>query len=57
MRKTQLITLVCAAALGAGTSVALSACGEDRGDVDVQGGGTGGTAGATTPTTPTTTTP
>ena len=58
MTKTQLITLLCAGTLGLGTSVVLSACGEDRGGVEVQGGGTTGTAGATTPsTTPTTTTP
>ena len=57
MTKTKIITLVCAGALGAGASVALTACGEDRGGVEVQGGGTTGTAGATTPTTPTTTTP
>jgi hypothetical protein len=50
--KTQIITLACAGTLGLGTSVALSACGEDRGGVEVQGGGTTGTAGATTPTTP-----
>ncbi len=52
MTKTQIITLACAGTLGLGTSVALSACGEDRGGVEVQGGGTTGTAGATTPTTP-----
>lgn len=49
------MTLLCAGALGTGTSVALSACGEDRGGVEVQNGGTTGTAGATTPTTTTTT--
>ena len=54
MTKTRIITLVCAGALGAGSSLAITACGEDRGGVEVQGGGT---TGATTPTTPTTTTP
>ena len=43
--------LVCAAALGLGSAIGISACGEERGGVEVQGGGT--TAGGTTPTTTT----
>jgi hypothetical protein len=54
MSAKQLTTLLCASVLGLGSSLAIAACGEDRGGVDVQGGGT---AGATTPTTPTTTAP
>jgi hypothetical protein len=47
MRKIA-ISLVCAA-LGAGASVIVSGCGEDRGSVTVEGGTTGGqTTGATT---------
>lgn len=58
MTRTQLTTLLCAGALGLGTSFALAACGEDRGGVEVQGGGTTGTTGTTTPsTTPTTPAP
>ena len=42
--------VVCAAALGAGASVAVGACGEDRGGVEVEGGtGTGGGGGGTQP--------
>lgn len=43
--------LACAVALGLASGVGVAACGEDRGGVEVQGGGT--TAGATTPTTTT----
>lgn len=43
---------LCAGVLGIGSSLALGACGEDRGGVEVQGGGKTGTT-----TTPTTTTP
>ena len=57
MNGKQLTTLICAGTLGLGSSLAIAACGEDRGGVEVQGGGTTGTAGATTPTTPTTATP
>lgn len=57
MTRKQLTTLLSAGALGVATSLAIAACGEDRGGVEVQGGGTTGTAGSTTPTTPTTTTP
>jgi hypothetical protein len=56
----KIVTIICAGALGIGTAAGLAACGEDRGSLDVQGGGTtGGTAGATTPSTtvPTTTAP
>jgi hypothetical protein len=36
------------AALGAGASLGVSACGEDReGDVEIEGGTTGGTTGTT----------
>jgi hypothetical protein len=50
MLKRTAVALICAA-LGAGASVAVGACGEDRGEVEVEGGttGTGGhTTGATT---------
>ena len=41
MIKKAAIVLV-SAALGAGASLAVGACGEDRGSVDVEGGTTGG---------------
>ena len=48
--------LICAAALGLGSAIGVSACGDDRGGVEVQGGTTA--TGATSPsTTPTTTAP
>ena len=49
MLKKTAVALICAA-LGAGASVAVSACGEDRGEVEVEGGATtgGGTTGTTT---------
>ena len=45
--------LICAAALGLGSAIGVSACGEDRGGVEVQGGttATGSTSPSTTPTT------
>ena len=53
--------LLVAAALGAGASAGVAACGEDRGSVTIEGGATGteGTATSTVPTTtvPTTTAP
>lgn len=59
------MALVAATAMGMATAFGVTACGEDRGGVEVQGGGTdtaaGGTDTATTPTsvetTGTTTTP
>jgi hypothetical protein len=45
----RVVGLVCAAALGLGTAAGVSACGEERGGVEVQGGGT---TAATTSTTP-----
>jgi len=63
MTTRQITTILCAGALGLGSALAASACGEDRGGVEVQGGsgtgtGTTGTSGATgtTGTTSTTTT-
>jgi hypothetical protein len=53
MLKKTAVALICAA-LGAGASVAVSACGEDRGEVEVEGGATTGggtTGGGTTGTT------
>jgi hypothetical protein len=46
-----------AAALGAGASVGVGACGEDRGSVSVEDGGTGTAGGTETSTSPTDTTP
>ena len=45
-----------AAALGAGASAGVTACGEDRGSVTIEGGATG-TEGTATSTVPTTTAP
>jgi hypothetical protein len=51
MLKKMALILACAA-LGAGASLAVGACGEDRGSVEVEGGTTGagttGTGGGTT---------
>ncbi len=52
MLKT-LTTALITAALGAGAAVGLAACGEDRGSVEIEGGGTTATSPSTTPTTPT----
>ena len=53
--------LLVVAALGAGSSLGVAACGEDRGSVSVEDGGTGtgrtGTGGTGTARAPTTTTP
>jgi hypothetical protein len=47
-------TLIITAALGAGAAVAVGACGEERGGVEIEGGtGTGGTGTAGTGTVPT----
>lgn len=43
--------LACSAILGVASGIGVAACGEDRGGVEVQGGGT--TATSTTPTTTT----
>ena len=55
MLKKTTVALICAA-LGAGASLAVSACGEDRGEVEVEGGttGSGTTGGGTTEKTGTT---
>jgi hypothetical protein len=48
MKPKQISILLCAASVGLGSAVALAACGEDRGGVEVQGGGTTGTTPSTT---------
>ncbi len=48
--------MLAAGALGVGASLGVGACGEDRGSVSVEDGGTG-TAGTGKSTTPTETTP
>ena len=53
MSSKRLAGLACTAALGLASGIGIAACGEDRGGVEVQGGGTT----AATSTTPTTTTP
>ncbi|MDP9384949.1 MAG: hypothetical protein M3P50_06910 [Actinomycetota bacterium] len=45
--------LACSAILGVASGIGIAACGEDRGGVEVEGGGT--TATSTTPTIPGTT--
>ena len=57
-RSARLVGLACAGALGLAASWGIAACGEDRGSVEIQGGGTTGTTGTTgtAGTTPTTTT-
>ena len=59
LRRVAILAL--AAALGAGSSVAVGACGEERGSVSVEDGGTGtggtGTGKTGTSTTPTGSTP
>ncbi len=45
----RLAGLVCVAALGLATAGGVSACGEKRGGVDVQGGTTSTSPGGTTP--------
>jgi hypothetical protein len=48
--------LLVAAALGAGASAGVAACGEDRGSLTIEGGGSG-TEGTGTSTSPTETAP
>ncbi len=53
MSGKRLAGLACSAVLGMVSGIGIVACGEDRGGVEVQGGGTTGTG--TTPTAPSTT--
>lgn len=44
--------LACTAVLGLASGIGIAACGEDRGGVEVQGGGTTATSAPTTTTAP-----
>ena len=51
MSSKRLAGLACTAVLGLASGIGIAACGEDRGGVEVQGGGTTATSGAPTTTT------
>ena len=46
VKTRRVATLLCIAGLGLASGIGVAACGEDRGGVEVEGGGTTGTAGS-----------